>query len=364
MRVGLLSYHAEFATSAYFAKAIVEDGHELIRLGLSHPASSWNPAPMFDDLLPPEGIDLLLFVDPPGPVWPMGWEVLACPTVGYLIDVHQSLDIRLKYAPFVDHAMIAQRDYLREFHSRGFESVEWLPPACDPDTHNRPSGERSVDVGFVGKLGARGGDRQRTLQMVLNRYATNDYGHYYSPKEMSSLYAQCKIVFNKSINGDLNMRVFEAMASGALLVTDRIDNGINQLFEEGVHYVGYATVAEAIDRIDYFLSHERDRQQIAIQGQRRACGEHTYRLRWRQILDLVLSSHTRRAPVRKMTRKHLRSTYASVYESIRRPSGVLRLAAHYGPSADLVLAFGRASAKVLNAVIPLSPGAIRARLTR
>ena len=49
---------------------------------------------------------------------------------------------------------------------------------------------------------------------------------------MGRIYSESKIVLNASINGDLNMRVFEALTSGALLVTDRIENGLDTLFAQ------------------------------------------------------------------------------------------------------------------------------------
>ena len=47
------------------------------------------------------------------------------------------------------------------------------------------------------------------LRAVLPQFATNDVSRSYNPQQMGEVYSRSKIVFNKSINGDLNMRFFE-----------------------------------------------------------------------------------------------------------------------------------------------------------
>ncbi len=50
----------------------------------------------------------------------------------------------------------------------------------------------------------------------------NDINRHYTPEEMSVVYKQSKIIFNLSQDDylqDANLRCFEAMAAGALLIT-------------------------------------------------------------------------------------------------------------------------------------------------
>jgi hypothetical protein len=119
---------------------------------------------------------------------------------------------------------------------------------------------------------------------------------------MGEIYSRSKIVFNKSINRDLNMRFFEGLASGALLVTDRIGNGLADVAQEGVHYVGYDTAEEAIEKIGYYLTHEDERAAIAARGQALAFERHTYAARLATILDVVATRPEARAPARSAPR--------------------------------------------------------------
>ena len=73
------------------------------------------------------------------------------------------------------------------------------------------------------------------------------------------------------------MRVFEIMACGTFLLTNRIkDNGFDQLFEEGKHLVTYSSDRELLSLIKYYLENEKERENIAAQGHKLAVSRHTY----------------------------------------------------------------------------------------
>ena len=66
-------------------------------------------------------------------------------------------------------------------------------------------------------------------------------------EEMAQTYSASRIVFNRSIRNDVNMRVFEAVACGSLLVTnDLAENGQAELFADGVHLVTYRDADELL----------------------------------------------------------------------------------------------------------------------
>jgi hypothetical protein len=177
LRTGLFTYHAYFATSEYFARALSRARHDVVRVGLTHPTDTRHLAPV-QEL--PSDVDALVFVDPPGPAWPAGWENHGAATIAYLIDVHQGLDVRLLYALFFDRVFVAQKDYLPHFAAAGHEGAEWLPLACDEDLHMAPA-QREFEVGFVGKAGPGGTRRNAVLTEVLGKFRTNDAARWYTP---------------------------------------------------------------------------------------------------------------------------------------------------------------------------------------
>jgi hypothetical protein len=285
MLVGLATIDEIATTGQYFRTTSLQPQHKVCKI-----VALDQPGVLAD-------LDLLLVVDP-FLRNPDALRAAPCPVAGYLIDVHLHLPTRLAFARYFDYVFVAQPDYLQHFEELPHASAHWLPLACDPTVHYEPGQERICDVGFVGKLGDPNTERYDTLKHVLGRFTCNDYGRYYTPLEMGATYSRSKIVFNKSINGDVNMRVFEGMASGALLVTDRVANGLDRIGQAGVHFVTYTSAEDAVNKIRHYLAHAEEREAIAAEGQRHVFAHHTYTHRLTTILEVVASAVRLRAPAR------------------------------------------------------------------
>lgn len=79
-----------------------------------------------------------------------------------------------------------------------------------------------------------------------------------------------------------NMRMFEATGAGACLLTDDGTN-MKDLFEDGKELVTYKNADDCIEKVNYLLSHENERKQIADAGQRRTLKDHTIENRCKEI---------------------------------------------------------------------------------
>jgi len=99
-----------------------------------------------------------------------------------------------------------------------------------------------------------------------------------------------KITINRHIdvaeNYANNMRLYEATGCGAMLITEYKDN-LNELFKDGSELVVYRSAEELIDRVRYYLEHEKEREAIAKAGQKRTLSEHTYYHRMRELLKII-----------------------------------------------------------------------------
>ena len=83
-------------------------------------------------------------------------------------------------------------------------------------------------------------------------------------EEMAQTYSASRTVFNRSIRNDVNMRVFEALACGSLLLTNDLrDNGEAELFQDDVHLATYTCPEELLDKARFYLRHGRARERIA-----------------------------------------------------------------------------------------------------
>jgi spore maturation protein CgeB len=139
-------------------------------------------------------------------------------------------------------------------------------------------------------------------------------------QEMADVYRKSRIVFNQAVRNDLNMRVFEGMAAGALMVTDTIhQNGMEDLFTPGEHLVTYASEAELFARLDYYLAHEDERRAIAERGRALVLQRDTYGQRARQLTQTLRAAR----PDQRTERKARLST---LWSGCRLAAGVAGIA--------------------------------------
>ncbi|MBI5648833.1 MAG: glycosyltransferase [Chloroflexi bacterium] len=290
MKIFLCYGYRPYTTALYFERALQQE-HEVYYIGPAYwPRTGYTSNEdlfrLIENGLPQP--DLVLFIEPGQRFFPRGLEKMVCPTAVYLVDVHQDLNHRLAQAPFFDYIFVAQQDYVSVFAQMGYQQVYWLPLACDPIVHGHKQETKKWDIGFVGHPNSV--TRTRRLELLSKHFTMNDYHCFYPKEKISEIYSQSKIVFNSAVNGDLNMRVFEGMASGSLLVTDQIKNGQEVLFKNGIHLVEYKDDSSLLKAVEYYLAHDEEREQIASAGAQLVMSEHTYWHRCQFIIKTIFDA--------------------------------------------------------------------------
>jgi hypothetical protein len=111
-----------------------------------------------------------------------------------------------------------------------------------------------------------------------------------SAEQKRQLYLATQIGFNMHVSDRPaecgNMRTYEAPQFGMMLLCDRGANNLqNTIFEEGREAVYYSTIAEAIERADFYLRNPDERVRIAMNGHRRCHAEY----RWDKVMEEFLS---------------------------------------------------------------------------
>ncbi|BFH12258.1 spore maturation protein [Paenibacillus dendritiformis] len=134
---------------------------------------------------------------------------------------------------------------------------------------------------------------QYAHQIELNRWM--------DPYETSETYNGSKIVINmhrshddESVNQNRinitaaspNPRTFEINACATLQLTD-VRADISQFYTPGAEIETYASPEEMLAKIDYYLSHEQARREIALRALARTMSEHTYAQRLNQVLVTI-----------------------------------------------------------------------------
>lgn len=189
------------------------------------------------------------------------------PSVFYAIDTHLKKPFKKIRQQAQDFNIIfcAQKTALDELKKIKGVDAQWAPLGCDPDIHQIINTPKKYDLAFIGR-DAQKFDRGRHLKLLKANFPNIYIGD--SPSSgISQIYASAKIGFNSSISNDINMRIFEVMASGCFLLTNRIkNNGFDILFKDGRDLVTYTTDKDLLEKISYYLSHDDERERIARTG--------------------------------------------------------------------------------------------------
>ena len=168
--------------------------------------------------------------------------------------------------------LIADRQGCQRMQQTGFRARYAPLWYYDANVHRRlpesEAGERDIDILMVGNFNPEV-QRERAqwlgrVARLSHRYRVCITSHVFG-EEYIRLLNRAKIVFNRSLRGEINMRVYEAMACGALLFYERENQETRALFMEGEHYVGYGDDdLEAL--FHYYLTRDSEREQIAEAG--------------------------------------------------------------------------------------------------
>lgn len=168
--------------------------------------------------------------------------------------------------------IFTDRTGCERLHTLGFRNAHYAPLwSYDPSLHRPlPGVERDIDIVMVGSFNP---DVQRERAKWLGRVArlsrhwrvcvtTGVYG-----EEYARLMNRARIVFNRSLRGEINMRVYESLACGALLFYERENREIRDLLTVGKECVLYGD-DDLEPLLARYLTHERERAEIAAAGQR------------------------------------------------------------------------------------------------
>ncbi len=229
--------------------------------------------------------DLYLWIESVFGYFPQNLHKIKIPKACYLIDSHLNLEWHLQWALLFDYVFIAQIEYLEAFRKAGCKNVYWLPLGCDVEIHKKTTTNKLYDIGFVGSVFP--GSRRAKLLNKLSEKINIHYERCFW-LDMADVFSKSKIVFNNAVSNDLNMRLFEVMSTGSFLLTDLAKNSAQDiLFTDKVDYGIYDD--NNIDEIaKYYLKNEKEREEIALNGQRKVHKAHQYAHRAIDMLNVIV----------------------------------------------------------------------------
>lgn len=197
-----------------------------------------------------------------------------------------SYPYRLETAKKADFVFCAQKRAVEEMKRDGVNNPIWLPHAMEPQAYPKfDLLSKKYDVCFVGHVNSR--NREDALDRLFKEFPNFYYGQQLF-EQAARKYAESKVCFNISMADDLIMRVFEVMGTGSFLLTNWVPT-IEELFEDGKHLVLYRSMDEMIDKVNYYLKHDDEREKIAQAGYEEVMRAHTIQHRVSKMLDVCIS---------------------------------------------------------------------------
>lgn len=235
-------------------------------------------------------------------------------TILWTIDPPVDFQPIINVAPYYDHIFCQGTEAMELLDQAGITGARWLPVACDPLHHHpvslSPEDRRRYahDVVFVGSyypdraelfskliqfdlaIWGPGWDRLNS-DSLLRQYVK---GAHTTPTEWLKIYSASRMVLathykdpdNKFSVYQASPRIFEAMACGAFVISDR-QRDVLALFKDGTHLVTFKSPDDLFDKMKYYLNNPSERKQISRLGREAVLRHHTYLMRIVAMLSSI-----------------------------------------------------------------------------
>jgi glycosyltransferase involved in cell wall biosynthesis len=159
-----------------------------------------------------------------------------------------------------------------EYKNRGINAL-WIPHWADTAVQF----PMNVEPKYVG-VTTRGPGGSQFLDYLTN-WAEGAIGNRngMDAEEHTEFLNSGLMVIQNSRWKEVTRRLFEAMACGKLVITDRLpeDAKLNELFVEGEEIVLYNDMFDCIEKINYYNENEQERERIAFNGMQKVLNNYT-----------------------------------------------------------------------------------------
>jgi spore maturation protein CgeB len=230
--------------------------------------------------------------------------------INYTFDVRKNIDCHINIAPITDLILFSNKTDVKKMNEMGFRNVDYLQCSADYGLfHSVPREvlENNHNILFIGNNFVNtqldfplSMERKEMVDFLYKNYPRDfkAYGMGWStriintPEDQRMLYNNCKIaICHNQFDYECytSDRLFRAMGCGAFCITKHFE-GIETMFEVSKHLATYRTLDELKIKIDYYLEHDAEREQIAKAGHEHVLANHTWTNR---IAELKLLIHGR-----------------------------------------------------------------------
>ena len=192
------------------------------------------------------------------------------------------------WMPFVSNVMFFDATLKTIKYNRHPKAIQSLITAGQSSYFYKKDTPKDIDVCFIGNL--RMPKREKYIQYLqlhgINVYIRGGQGptdKIIPWEEYTDILNRSKISLNFCLNGcgdsQMKGRVTETMACNTLLIEDE-GTETSRFFDEGIDFVMAHNKEDMLDKVKYYLEHDREREQIAASGHRKITELYTARNAW------------------------------------------------------------------------------------
>jgi len=172
--------------------------------------------------------------------------------------------------------------------SLGTEKVFFLPFSVDTAIYKDLNMNRTIDAMAVFNTRQYVYPNREKVQRVLKSMDINSFtSRVIKDKYVKKLNQSKMFVISNNINNRLSMKYTEAMACGTFVLADEPEDMSLQGFINGKHLVLYENLKDMKDKIRYYLKHDAQRKEIALEGMKFVRKNHSCEKRVKQFTDIV-----------------------------------------------------------------------------
>ena len=208
-------------------------------------------------------------------------------------------------ALYSDFFSIAVKKNIDQYLEYGFHNVIYIQWACDPENFYPLPEAKQYDVTFIG---AAYGKRVEYIRFLIQHNINirvfgrgwekvkglkDHWGGYLSGSDMLKVINQSKINLNflwtsrNPKRSTIKGRTMEIAACRAFQLSNFTDEFSNYEFEDGVNIAMFQNKQEMLDKIRFYLAHEKERTNIAENAYKFFLDNHTWTQRFAHIFERI-----------------------------------------------------------------------------
>ncbi|MDR2301774.1 MAG: glycosyltransferase [Deltaproteobacteria bacterium] len=249
--------------------------------------------------------DLIVYTDHLGQHhFPEGLSnIYGIPKIYYAVDTPINFWWQKHFAHLFDYTFVDQKPFVAKLNGAGLAS-SWLPVAVNVPSYQPEKldlSNQSYDFGFVGStdLNTRP-KRNRLLKTLSNRYSLKTGGSrqegWLTPEDSGQIYRQSRLALNECLFPGVTTRMMEAMASGAVLFTEKAGGDLGELFVPGEDFAWFEP-EELIESAEFWLGDAKRRKKTAKRALDKMAAAHDIDHRAETLFNVIKRLHCGRALV-------------------------------------------------------------------